>query len=132
MGYACGIWELATCSWWRQPRREMTQEQWDRFTGLAAARATFGADAQLHNGAKVAIVARGKNDWVVEEALRELGVVVIKDERSADVLVVGTMSPGPMLEAWMSREGDARPVLKAWSVEHEERLADRGSSTMAA
>jgi hypothetical protein len=62
----------------------------------------------------VAIVAQGKNDWAVRQAIEELGVEVVGQE-DAQTLVIGTLSPGPMLDAaeeWAER--DDRRVVLPW------------------
>ncbi|MHC4447681.1 MAG: glycosyltransferase family 2 protein, partial [Planctomycetota bacterium] len=97
-GYARGVGELlATCA--QQPSREMADALFDRFTGLAHARAGLGACDELGPGVRVALVDEGKNAHVVRAALGELGVELVEGEGSADVLVIGTLSPGPMLDA---------------------------------
>lgn len=118
-GYERGLSELnQTIA--SQPRDEMSTELWDRFTGLAAARAGFREHGKTlrfgssSGGGGVAIVDRGKNDWAVEQALRECGVELVADIETADTLVIGTLSPGPMLDAqekWLKR---GRRALTAW------------------
>ncbi len=113
-GYAAGLGEtLAGLE--HQPRREMTREQFDRFTGLAAARRGLAMDARLARAHRVAIVDRGKNDWAIERALREMGREIVADARSAETLVIGTLSPGPMMDAWEHRAARGEPVAWAWS-----------------
>jgi hypothetical protein len=103
-GFALGLDELsATLD--DQPRREMTMEQWDRFTGLAHARVhlgdALGAAPWSAAMRSIAVVARGKNGWAVEQALRELGWQVADEAASGacPIAVIGTLSPGPMLDA---------------------------------
>jgi hypothetical protein len=66
-----------------------------------------------------ALVDEGKNGWVIRRALAEIGVEIVNEwpwalpntggsvfaaPRSApDIFVIGTMSPGPMLDAWERR-----------------------------
>ncbi|MGD9690243.1 MAG: glycosyltransferase family 2 protein [Phycisphaerales bacterium] len=111
--YLRGVWELAgTLS--RQPRTPLEPAHWDRLTGLHHARvALAAADAQQPLG-RVALVDRGKNAWAAEKALAELGVRVIPDERGADTLVIGTMSPGPMLDALTTWTRLGRRVVAPW------------------
>lgn len=102
---------------WRQPRRELTAEQWARFTGLAAARE--GLAAALRGGAvrRVAVVAGGKNEHVVRRAIDELGLVTIADAGEAEALVVGTLSPGPMLDAAAALEACGQRVIMPWAID---------------
>ena len=37
------------------------------------------------------------------------------DEARADVLVIGTLSPGPVLDALQRRQGAGKPVVAAWT-----------------
>jgi len=95
-GYERGLAELrATIG--AQQRTPMGESEWARFTGLAAAREALGAAHGERPFASAELIERGKNDWAVELALRELGVEVVGS--GADVRVIGTMSPGPMLDA---------------------------------
>ncbi len=82
---------------------------WDRFTGLSAAREALGAAQARHGFASARLIARGKHDWAVERALVELGVAV---RESGEVDVIGTLSPGPMIDA-MERGSD-RQVVAPW------------------
>jgi GT2 family glycosyltransferase len=83
----------------RQRRTPLTPDQWDRFTGLHAARASL---ADAHAAAplgRVALVEHGKHAELVAMALRELGVALTDDPCSADTIVPATLSPGPLLDA---------------------------------
>lgn len=113
-GYARGLLELRRTRA-SQPRREMTRETYDRFTGLAHARAAISCALRERGFRTAAITARGKNAWAVGQALREHGVV-LTDERSTDVLVIGTMSPGPMIDAAVriGLENADRRVVVPW------------------
>ncbi|MFG0305615.1 MAG: glycosyltransferase family 2 protein [Phycisphaerales bacterium JB040] len=117
-GFERGLGELrATLA--EQARLPMANDLWDRFTGLDAARRALGGAHRERAFRAAAIVAGGKNEWVVRRALEELGVEVVSDESSADRLVVGTMSPGPMLDA-LEGAGDDGRVLIAWSPASEQ------------
>ena len=71
------------------------------------------------DAAGVAVVDAGRNSWVVEEALRERrDCTLADDEAGADVCVIGTLSPGPMLDAWERRRVPCRPVVRPWSPLH--------------
>jgi GT2 family glycosyltransferase len=106
LGFGQGLGELAL-TLWRQPRLEMPRTLWDRFTGLAAARAALQAEFSRRAFRTAALVDEGKNVEVVGRALGELGVRVVGDPDAAEALVVGTLSPGPMLDALERRRADA-------------------------
>ncbi len=99
--YVLGVWDLVS-SLSAQTRHEMPVALYDRLTGLAAARIALAAAHAAKPLERVAIVERGKNAWVVERALRELGAMIVPEER-ASTHVIGTMSPGPMLDALARR-----------------------------
>ncbi|MBY0311138.1 MAG: glycosyltransferase [Phycisphaerales bacterium] len=105
-GYFSGLAELAL-SLHTQPRLTMHREHWDRFTGLAACRQTLAQS--LRSGESVALIAPGKNDHIVSQALAELGARIIDDPRDADTLVIATLSPGPMLDALDASSAQAHP-----------------------
>jgi GT2 family glycosyltransferase len=101
-GYATGLAELRE-TLDTQVRTPMNQEQYDRFTGLSAARehlARVLAEAEgpiwvgLPDGA-----APGKNAWAIRQALRELNFSETDDPSAARIWVPATLSPGPMLDA---------------------------------
>lgn len=89
-----------------QPSCPLAPDHWDRFTGLAAARTALAAAHDLRPLASVALACPGKHASCVERALRELaardsaGVHVVADPHAADTLVIATLSPGPMRDAW--------------------------------
>lgn len=121
-GYYRGLADLyATLR--RQPCREMSQSMFDRFTGLAQVRETLRAMPDVGDGRRVAVVDEGKNDWVVHQALRERSVRVMPNERDADVLIIGTLSPGPMMDAFERRLDEGRNVILPWTPRHA-RAAD--------
>jgi GT2 family glycosyltransferase len=96
-----------------QPREAMSPALWDRFTGLSAAREAVGAFLAKCPFETAAIVEAGKNDWCVRRALEERGISITDGDR-ADVLAIGTMSPGPMLDAAEGLSGSPRRVLTPW------------------
>lgn len=112
-GYARGLTDLlGTLD--AQPRTPMNQSQWDRFTGLAACRTTLHAQHAREPFGPTAVVAPGKNEWAVRRILDELDIEVVP-ESEAKTLVIGTLSPGPMLDAldaWRTR--DTRRILTPW------------------
>jgi GT2 family glycosyltransferase len=101
-----------------QRRTPMSDPLWDRFTGLAQARATLQEAWSQRPFRNAAIVDEGKNAWVVSRALSELGVRLSGEGEEAETLVIGTMSPGPMLDAWERRSHvrfpAGRRVLMPW------------------
>lgn len=109
-GFGAGLVELRrTLS--RQVRSPMPREMFDRFTGLSAAREAIAAAMRAEPFDHSAVVHEGKNAWAVRRALAEAGV---REDVDAPVVVVGTMSPGPMLDAWASESG--RRVVLPWLV----------------
>jgi len=113
-GFDAGLAEL-NAKIETQPRTPMSQDHYDRFTGLAAARAALQAHPALTAHTTVAIVDKGKHAWAVRTALEELANVErIDDARRADALVIGTLSPGPMLDAFDRRLASTKPVLMPW------------------
>jgi hypothetical protein len=80
----------------------MPDALWDRFTGLAAAREAVELMIREHRPREVALIAPGKHVQYVAQALSERGIEIASDWRGthgADVLIVATLSPGPMLDA---------------------------------
>lgn len=99
-----------------QPRHAMPTEIFDRFTGLAAAREAIHAAWNKHRFRSAHIVDAGKNAWVVERALSEAGVAILPYGQDAEASVIGTMSPGPMLDAYKRRTSARRgrgPIVVA-------------------
>lgn len=96
-----------------QTRDEMNTATWDRFTGLAAARDAIARALEEQPFASACIVSPGKNEWVVRRALDEAGARIV-EEPQAEVFVVGTMSPGPMLDAGERLAGPGRRVILPW------------------
>ncbi|MCP3905651.1 MAG: glycosyltransferase [Planctomycetes bacterium] len=114
-GYEQGLDELMS-TLDEQPRTPMGRALWERFTGRAAARAALRREG-LPPGASVAVVDEGKNAGEVRLALADLGRGTIVDEPTAELLIVGTLSPGPMVDAWQRRRrrGAGRQrVLTPW------------------
>jgi GT2 family glycosyltransferase len=113
-GYTAGMAEaLATLR--RQERTPMPAAMFDRFTGLAEARRSFRAAHGEEAFATAAVVDEGKNARLVRRALEEVGVR-LAGERDADVLAIGTLSPGPMLDAWERRVASGgRRVVVPWA-----------------
>lgn len=109
-----------------QPDRTLARSLWDRFTGLAQVRAHLASDGRLEPDTTAAVTASGKNEWVVRQVLAELGVRITDSQDEADCLVIGTLSPGPMLDAADRLAGETRPVVMPWRplcMAAEERIA---------
>ena len=87
-----------------QPRQPMQQEVFDCFTGLAHVRETLQRTPSITDETRVAVVDEGKHAWTVRQVLHELNAIPAA-ERKADAHVIGTLSPGPMLDAWERRRG---------------------------
>lgn len=130
-GYRLGLGDLDD-TLESQPRAEMTREQYDRFTGLAAARATLGRELRARGVLRVVIVGPGKNRWVVGQALAELGVEAVEDGGYAQATVVGTMSPGPMLDAVERCARGPLPVVSAWEPTAADRSERSAQGVLAA
>lgn len=111
-GYIRGL-EAVRATLSTQQRSPMSRLHFDRFTGLWHAREALQRAREHSRFDRVAVVARGKNAWVVDRALAELGVEVVPVEQ-AEALVIGTMSPGPMLDAMGKFHGRGR-VIAPWS-----------------
>ncbi|MEL6499554.1 MAG: glycosyltransferase [Planctomycetota bacterium] len=95
-----------------QQRTPLSRQHWERFTGLAAAREAL--EIRVHPSARTAaIIEPGKNEPQVREAIARHGLIIVGDAAEADVRVIGTLSPGPMLDAINRHAGDAR-LLAPW------------------
>jgi hypothetical protein len=117
-GYQSGLTELELTVE-AQPRTPMTAQQYDRFTGMAAARAALHSHPSLSAGAttRMAIVDNGKHAWVVRSVLQDMPQIeLVADEAEADALVIGTLSPGPMLDAAERRIESGKPVICPWTL----------------
>ncbi|MFG0285514.1 MAG: glycosyltransferase family 2 protein [Phycisphaerales bacterium JB039] len=116
-GYGRGLVELRA-SIGGQQRRPMPEALWARFTGLAAARAALG-EAQERAGGSIrtaALVDEGKQSHLIRRILAEMGIEEVDPQAAPDALVIGTLSPGPMLDACarrMAAPGDSGPVVIA-------------------
>lgn len=123
-GFERGLAELrATIG--EQVRTPMDGADWDRFTGLAAAREALGAArASGVLGDRASLVEPGKNAWAVERALGALGVEVgVEVGIGSGTAVIGTMSPGPMLDAGERMPGAVLPWLVPGAGEGAVRVA---------
>jgi GT2 family glycosyltransferase len=116
-GYIRGVHDLGL-SIFDQPRRPMPRAMWDRFTGLAAAREAVRTAMAERSFGSAAIVRPGKNVGQVVQALHEAGVRIEPDPDLAAVRMIGTLSPGPMLDAWAAETvgAPAARTLTPWRV----------------
>jgi GT2 family glycosyltransferase len=100
-----------------QPRAPMTDEQWDRYTGRAAVRDHFASVPAL-DGARVALVDPDKHPALVKEELRRRGARLVEAADHPDHVVIGTIAPGPMMDAVEARLRDGQPALAPWRPRH--------------
>lgn len=96
-----------------QVRTPLASKLWDRFTGRAAARRSLLKAYAQKPFSTAAVVDEGKNALEVHAALAEMGVSLTAIE-NADALVIGTLSPGPMLDSWDRRVADGRRLIAPW------------------
>lgn len=128
-GFASGVAELLQ-TFHHQPRREMSRELFDRFTGLAHVRRTLSS-LPLPRGVgegrgeghprsfvsirgSIALVDEGKNAWAIRQALQEHGVRIVEDESEAEAVMIGTLSPGPMLDCYERRNALGQVTIMPW------------------
>ena len=118
-GYTTGLNELRE-TLPAQRRTPMSDELYDRFTGVSAVRdhlssALAGSDGPV-GCLMPAGAPPGKNVWAVRRVLEELRVETGGDPREASVIVPATISPGPMLDACdaFRRELPGKRVITGW------------------
>lgn len=97
-GYTAGVAEAAA-TLPRQPRSPMPRPIFERFTGLAEARRSLEQAWESAPFHSAAIIDEGKNARLIRQALGEMGVRIVAPEKAL-VLVIGTLSPGPLLDSW--------------------------------
>ncbi len=114
-GYAEGLRELRRSIAF-QRRTPMPAPIWDRFIGLAHAREALQAAFAARPFRTAALAEPGRNEWVVRRALDELGVRTVDRHADPDAIVIGTLSPGPMLDAAETLAQSGRRVLCPWLV----------------
>ena len=114
-GYLRGLAEVAV-TLRRQRRTPMSTALFERFTGKAHARESLQRAFDAEPFATAAVVHEGKNARHIREAARELGVRLIDDALAADRLIIGTLSPGPMLDAYERLVATTDPgrVIAPW------------------
>jgi len=112
IGYALGVADLAR-TYFRQAHQELSAAQWDRFTGKAACRRSLLRSWTANRFDTALIVAPGKNEHIVRECLMEMGVRIVSNEADAQAVIIGTLSPGPMLDALEALRAETR-VIAPW------------------
>jgi len=125
-GYLVGLGELAL-TLRGQARTPMPEEMFDRFTGKACARESLQRAFDAAPFATAALVNEGKNARHIREAVEELGVKVVDDAVEADRIVIGTLSPGPMLDAWerLVERVDPERVIAPWGELVQQGVVER-------
>jgi GT2 family glycosyltransferase len=124
-GYERGLMELESTIE-DQTQTPMTDEQFDHFIGLAQAKEALNAAIAEHSVKRATLVEEGKHAWVIRDAMEQLGIKEVPGDPRAqaheqpDAYIVGTMSPGPMLDAAERRaalavEGSP-PTIVPWRV----------------
>ncbi len=113
-GFDAGLAELVR-TLRLQTRRELPAGLWDRFTGRSAARRSLLSAYAERPFSTAALVREGKNAHEIVAALEAMGVAMTTPEE-AEALVIGTLSPGPMLDAWESLPATpSRRIIAPWS-----------------
>ncbi len=105
-----------------QKRTPMSRQLFDRFTGLSYAREALQSAYNTKPFRTVQLIDEGKNGWVIRKALAELNVTVLPHSPlpTPDCLVIGSMSPGPMLDSFERRTllnpaGSPQRILAPWT-----------------
>lgn len=112
-GYERGLRELRE-RLPRQTRTPLPEQGWKRFCGYAAVEQHLRHCKARSSWGTVAIVEQGKHADVLVQALRDAEVPVTSDV-AADTLLIGTLSPGPMLDAESQlRRLSDKPVVTGW------------------
>ncbi|HLP85471.1 MAG TPA: glycosyltransferase [Phycisphaerales bacterium] len=112
-GYTRGLDQLRS-TLTNQPHTPLDAEQWNRFIGYTAAHETLSLAAPTSGS--VAIVDAGKNVEVITQAARDIGMQLTDDSTLAQTLLIGTLSPGPMLDAHAARKKSPLRVLMPWTM----------------
>jgi hypothetical protein len=102
VGYAEGLSALRH-TLRAQVRQPLSRPLFDRFTGLAAARTALQSAFAASPFRSATIVDAGKNSWAVAKALQDMGIRITTENDHAEAAVIGTLSPGPMLDSLRKR-----------------------------
>lgn len=110
-GFRQGLAELRTLRHTLK-REPLTHAHYERFVGLYHARDAI----QRTSFDTACVVHEGKHAWAIHRALAEAGIRLV-DADEADRLVIGTLSPGPMLDALaeMRASGEGDRALAPWT-----------------
>ncbi len=103
-GWLAGTAQFAATAF-GQPRRTLARALYDRWSGLLTARRF----ARAFPPERMTIVSPGKGEPLIRAALLEAGHQLV-EKQFAERLVIGTLSPGPMIDAWIQSNGAATPV----------------------
>ena len=100
-----------------QPRREMPMGLWERFTGLSAASVHLEREAR-QGVDRVAFhePPSAKGAGLVRRAAQHAGIEIVEPGRGERAVLIGTLSPGPMLDAAARVEADGARAVQAWSL----------------
>jgi N-acetylglucosaminyl-diphospho-decaprenol L-rhamnosyltransferase len=118
-GFESGLAELRA-SLDAQPERALDPSQWSRFTGETAVRRHLNEAVRAGGVEAARIVAPGKGAEIVRAVLLDAGVEVT--DQAGGHEVVGTISPGPMLDASANHPGALTPWDFAESPVHCARV----------
>lgn len=123
-GYRVGREELID-SLPNQTRTPLDRALYERFTGIAQTRDHLTRRLTELGARRVSLIDPGKNAWVIRAVLDEAGIAIVPTTDNPDALIIGTLSPGPMLDAWERRQGEhtTTPVLTPWLLPDSVRTA---------
>ncbi len=121
-GYQQGLDELGQ-TLYAQPRRTLTRAHWDRFIGEAALRDQLAPGLESRGPCAVEIVGppRGKGLGQIRDTIERAGCTIAQPGYRADLQVVGTLSPGPMLQTLIAHPD----AVGAWEIEPAGAVASR-------
>ncbi len=111
-GYELGLRELSS-TLDSQQRTPLTQSQFNRLTGESHVRAFLPAQLARLGVQRIGLSCRAKHWEVIARVLRETGRELTDEPRRADLLVAGSLSPGPMLDELDRASGP--PVIAPWA-----------------
>ncbi len=122
LGYGAGLSDLRS-TLASQPRREMPAPVFARFTGLTAVRQSLDLALASRPIATVSILAPGKNQHVIRQAVLERGVRILESadpdpaRSDGDLTIIGTLSPGSMIDAARRHPAafDAGRLILPWT-----------------
>ena len=101
-----------------QQRRPMSPQLYDRFTGAAAVKKYLPAELERMNIRTVRLISPGKGNEIIRTVLqKETTVDLITTEGiSSDAEIIGTLSPGPILDVLASRKKVKNKTIPPWPV----------------